>query len=281
METQNLQVLPVPHDYHANVDTSRPFRSVKEAVAVFGERLLLGEFFSSPSPKPPQLLPCYTEQEAETSSPRNKSVISSPSPKPPQLLPCYTEQEAETSSPRNKSVISSPSTSADSHSKESDYVLDSLKKLEAELEETKVELKLLKERESETEVALATLNAELHKNMSKLAQAEAAAAAKAAASSEHHVISSMRSNSEEAEKSVKKDQWSMIRMEDSTSLAQILSIGSQHENQCGYYGNGGKRERNYKMMKKKPIVPLLQDLFSWKKGSSTPLHDWSSPTLYY
>ncbi|XP_062010230.1 WEB family protein At3g51220 [Rosa rugosa] len=253
METQNLQTLPVPHDYHANVDSSRPFRSVKEAVAVFGERLLLGEFFSSPSPKPPQLLPCYTEQEVEISSPRNKSVISS------------------------------PSTSADPHSKESDNVLDSLKKLEAELEETKVELKMLKERESETEVALATLNAELHKNMSKLAQAEAVAAAKAAASSDHHVISSMRSNSEEAEKSAKKDQWSMIRMEDTTTLAQILSISSQHENQCGYYGSGGNRERNYKMMKKKPIVPLLQDLFSWKKGSSTPLHDhiYSSPKLYY
>ncbi|KAL6139529.1 hypothetical protein ACLB2K_057833 [Fragaria x ananassa] len=157
------------------------------------------------------------------------------------------------------------------------------KKLEAELEETKVELKLLKERESETEVALATLNAELHKNMSKLAQAEAAAAGKAAASSDHHAISSMRSNPEEAERNVKKDPWSMIRMDDSTSLAQILSIGSQHKKQYGYYGTGGKRERNYKMMKKKPIVPLLQDLFSWKKGSSTPLHDhiYSSPKLYY
>nr|XP_011468319.1 PREDICTED: WEB family protein At3g51220 [Fragaria vesca subsp. vesca] len=249
METQNLQVVPVPHDYRANVDTSRPFSSVKEAVAVFGERLLLGEFFSpSPSPKPPQLPPFYTMQETETSSSRNKFVIS-------------------------------PSTSADPHSEESDLILDSLKKLEAELEETKVELKLLKERESETEVALATLNAELHKNMSKLAQAEAAAAGKAAASSDHHAISSMRSNPEEAERNVKKDPWSMIRMEDSTSLAQMLTIGSQH----GYYGSGGKRERNYKMMKKKPIVPLLQDLFSWKKGSSTPLHDhiYSSPKLYY
>lgn len=180
-------------------------------------------------------------------------------------------------------ISPSPSSSADPHSKESDHVLDSLKKLEAELEETKVELKLLKERESETEVALATLNAELHKNMSKLAQAEAAAAAKAAASSDNHVIGLMRSNSERAESNVNKDKWSMIRKEDSTSLAQILSIATEHEKECGYYGSGGKRERNYKMMKKKPIVPLLHDCFSRKKSSSTNLHNhmYSSPQLYY
>ncbi|KAA8545479.1 hypothetical protein F0562_020263 [Nyssa sinensis] len=123
-------------DYHSTVDTSRPFTSVKEAVAIFGERFLVGGIYS-PKPSP------FPKQET--------SWKFSPSPKK------MTKDDGD-------------------HT-----VAETLKKLEAELEETKTELKLLKERESETEVALASLNAELHKNMSKLAQAEATAARKAAA----------------------------------------------------------------------------------------------------
>jgi hypothetical protein len=144
-------------------------------------------------------------------------------------------------------------------------LLDTLKKLEAELEETKVELKLLKERESETEVALASLNAELHKNMSKQAEAEAAAAATRAAGFE-------RANSCIREEERKREL--MIRMEDSPTLAQILSLGGE-----GYFG--GKQER--KMMKKKPIIPLVGNLFSRKKRSSSALNSplCSSPILYH
>ncbi|KAE8007954.1 hypothetical protein FH972_004508 [Carpinus fangiana] len=128
-------------DYSSTVDTSSPFRSVKEAVAIFGERLLTGEIYS---PKP------YTANYVPKQETACKYFSPSPTPRP----------KVED----NENVL-----------------FDTLKKLEAELEETKVELKLLKERESETEVALASLNAELHKNMSKQAQAEAAAAATRAA----------------------------------------------------------------------------------------------------
>ncbi|KAK7412018.1 hypothetical protein VNO78_03464 [Psophocarpus tetragonolobus] len=110
----------------SSVDTSRPFSSVKEAVAMFGEGLLVG----APKAK-------ATKRDRELKSKREH------------------EHELE--------------------------LVDIIKKLEAELEQTKVELKQLKERGSETEVALATLNAQLHKNMSKLAQAEAAAAGAMAA----------------------------------------------------------------------------------------------------
>nr|GEX12321.1 ribosome biogenesis protein BOP1 homolog [Tanacetum cinerariifolium] len=136
---------PAAIDYSSNVDTSRAFRSVKEAVEVFGERFLTGEIFS-PSSKPPFTLP---KQEMRS------------------WKPTYSPQ------PSWKSCSSSRETEEESSS----LLATSLKKLETELEETKKELNLLKDRESETEVALASLNAELHKNMSKIAKAEAAEAA--------------------------------------------------------------------------------------------------------
>jgi hypothetical protein len=212
-------------DHSSTVDTSRPFRSVKEAVAIFGERLLAGEIYS---PKP------YNANYV----PRQESTTWKFSPSP--MKPKVEDNEK--------------------------LLLDTLKKLEAELEETKVELKLLKERESETEVALASLNAELHKNMSKQAEAEAAAAATRAAGFE-------RANSCIREEERKREL--MIRMEDSPTLAQILSLGGE-----GYFG--GKQERKM-IMKKKPIIPLVGNLFSRKKRSSSALNSplCSSPRLYH
>ncbi|KAI4296196.1 hypothetical protein L6164_036172 [Bauhinia variegata] len=189
-------------DFSSTVDTSRPFSSVKEAVAIFGERFLAGEIYP---PKP--FMDITTKQDTH-------SQMFSPSPMKP---------KEDNDNNNNKSAFS-----------------DTLKKLEAELEETKVELKLIKEREGETKVALATLNAELHKNISKLVQAD-----------------QIRDNNEEK----KRDQL----IKDSQTLAQIMSLGE----------NYGKR----KVMKKKPIIPLVGDLFSKKKGSATtPLH--ASPFFY-
>lgn len=122
-----------------------------------------------------------------------------------------------------------------------------------------MELKLLKERESETEVAIASLNAELHMNMSKMAQAEAAAAAKAVANRESLVFGGR----EKEEESSKRDL--IMRMENSPTVAHILS---QKE---GSFGGGGGKGR--KKTKKKPIIPLVWDLFSRKKGSSTGIHN--------
>ncbi|XP_027338060.1 WEB family protein At3g51220 [Abrus precatorius] len=220
----------------STVDTSRPFSSVKEAVAIFGERLLLGEIYSStPSPKP-------LRREASwrlSSSTSTPTPTATPTPTPPSPVKSRKEQEKGNSN----------------------SVLETIKKLEAELEETKVELKLLKERGSETEVALATLNAELHKNMSKLAQAEAAAAGKAAAATKTVRFDIGREEIVEVEKE-KKNEY-LRRMEDSgrLKLGEIISLGEKD------HIFGGKKVR-----KQKPIIPLVGDLFFKRKGSSATNH---------
>ncbi|GKE43907.1 hypothetical protein Tco_1471191 [Tanacetum coccineum] len=199
------ETLPPSMDENSMIDTSSPFRSVKEAVAVFGERFLASEIYS-PSPKPTFTLP---KQETPIWK--------------------YTPNS-------NQTLWKSPQSEVD----HSPVFMHTLKKLELELEETKRELNKLKERESETEVALASLNAELHKNMSKIAKAEAEVAGKAAATKKSSI-----------------------------TLAQVLS---------------GVQESKYlnemKVMKKKPIIPLVTDLFMFarKNGKAannsvmSPLH---------
>ncbi|XP_042484512.1 WEB family protein At3g51220-like [Macadamia integrifolia] len=206
-------------DHFFTIDTSRPFRSVKEAVALFGERSLTGGDI-------------YIQKT-------------------------YT-------SPKQARDVE--------HS-----VVNTLKKIEAELKETKRELKLLKEKESETEIALASLNAELHKNMSKMAKAEAEAAAKAV-TTKALVVRKDREDDTIKEEEEKGEKDPTVRTHSSVSLSKILSLGEKED----YYYELTKKQK--KMMKKKPIVPLLGDIFiSRKKGSSTTLHNplYSTSTLKY
>ncbi|KAF8376984.1 hypothetical protein HHK36_030356 [Tetracentron sinense] len=195
------------HD-RSGIDTSRPFRSVKEAVAVLDKRFLAGDIYYSPKP--------YTIPKQDASR------------KP---LP-----------PLSSNILKQPSND------EVDMV-NTLKKLEAELEETKKELKTLKERESETEVAVASLNAELHKNMSKIAKAEATAAGKAVATRALFVQGGYGEDYGILEGAEMRRE-SLVRMERSTSLGQILSLGEKET----FFG-GKKKQRGF--LKKKPIIPLV------------------------
>ncbi|KAI3916832.1 hypothetical protein MKW92_003449 [Papaver armeniacum] len=243
----------------AKVDTSRAFRSVKEAVAIFDERLLAGVFFSS-SPKPQTVSTSFKNQETK---PSKASSIMPASPPPPPQLP----QVLTTAS--NISPIKQKPTEDGNAS-----VKNMLKKLENELEETKRELNLLKERESETEVALATLNAELHKNMAKMAEAEALAAGEKAAlgskrstqlyiggSGDHKYAGSSHEADDIREEITKMERYS-------TSLAEVLSLGEKE----GYFDHFQdkktlKKNKMASIKKEKPIIPLVGDFFSRKKKS--------------
>ncbi|KAI8026353.1 WEB family protein [Camellia lanceoleosa] len=217
----------ITHHHSSTVDTSRPFTSVKEAVAIFGEKLLTGELYSSSNP---------------FSAPKQWN---------------FSLTKAKESDDEDPKTLA-----------------ETLNRLESELKETKTELKLLKERESETEVALASLNAELHKNMSKMAKAEAAAAGNAAAEAV------ARTGSARREEEVRKRDMIVRMEEDKPTLAQVLGIGDEE-------GLFGGRENGRKMMmvkkkKKKPIIPLVGDLFFRKKGSSASLRSslFSSTHVY-
>ncbi|KAI3946427.1 hypothetical protein MKX01_017643 [Papaver californicum] len=233
----------------AKVDTSRAFRSVKEAVAIFDERLLAGVFFSS-SPKPQTVSTNFKNQETQPSShPPLPLVLTTSS-----ISPAIKQKPKEDGNSTVKTM---------------------LKKLEIELEETKRELNLLKKRESEMEIALATLNAELHKNMSKMAKAEAVAAREKAA------VASKRSSQlyigeggdhknlgSSHEDDIREEIMKMERY--STSLAEVLSLGEKE----GYFDHFQdkktlKKNKMANIKKEKPIIPLVGDLFSRKKKNSS------------
>ncbi|CAN0880653.1 hypothetical protein LINGRAHAP2_LOCUS13774 [Linum grandiflorum] len=195
---------------NSSVDTSRPFNSVKEAVAIFGERILAPGIYHS-------TLPTTTSPSSwKSASPFSNHSSSTPT--------------------NNINIVP--------HNQVHD-----LHDLHDEQEETKAELKQLKERGCETEIALASLNAELHKNMSKLALAEAEAARKAA-----------------------DDKMAEVN---SPTLAQILNLGAELESES----NGWNKTKK----KKKPIVPLVGDLFWKKKNDGKSDHNnplYASPNIF-
>ncbi|MQL71153.1 hypothetical protein Taro_003479 [Colocasia esculenta] len=210
------------------VDTSRPFSSVKEAVAVFGERFLAGDVYC-------QKVDVMPKQDASPRPPPSPSPASSPSFA---SLSVQMNQEREI------------------------MMESSLRRLESELEETKRELALLKEREAEMEVAVATLSAELHKNMSRLAEAEAAGAAAAAEAKARktRLGAEVGGGGYGRERPASEVSTSF---EYSSTLAQLLSLGEVED------GFGGRKKGRGPWKKEKPIMPLITDVFSRKKSNSS------------
>ncbi|CAH8256521.1 unnamed protein product [Arabidopsis lyrata] len=271
-----------------HVDTSRPFSSVKEAVAIFGQRIMLPVQTHTLNSKP--VSPIANRSISQTDKPR--SPIASPGLSQTAKLVSPTASPKISQTAKLVSPIASPNISQTASSSSpwkqrsllpsspqgpKDEIMDVLKKLEAEITETKTEVKMLKERESETEVALATLNAELHKNMSKIAKAEADAAGKSAAAMEKSVRFKDTQEKENREDQRRKELMRKMQKE-YPSLAQILD--SNKGDKDGYFAKTKKTKK-----KKKPIIPLVGDFFFFrKKGPATeisgPLYTTSS-TLHF
>lgn len=225
----------------SEVDTTSPFSSVKEAVAVFGERFLASNVSSRRS----------------TSSFAKLDIVRSPIYSLPPPKPLFSA---------NSSPPSLPSSSHFIHERDDDHrhiVLNTLKKLEAELRETKSELKQLKERQSETKMAVATLCLQLQKSMSKLSEIEAV-------EGEASIVAV-----EEKPRRVGIDRWREERIRDREylpTLAQALSLGRMEDE---FDGRG-----KIKLRKRKPIIPLIGDIFPKKKESTEFGSSLYSPSFF-
>lgn len=267
----------------SEVDTTRPFRSVKEAVEVFGDRILSANSYSfktntvlnSSSFKTNANHTVHAPQEPiPAAAPQTQNMLSCETdtiPKPdasPKLTPVPSPPPPFCSSPINKPMYSAPSSphsytsSVSNGEKENEnetetetenIVFSYLRRLELEVAETRKELNALKKRESEMEIALASLNAQLNRNLEKLSEIEA---------SKEEEISVVMGDKRSK---VLSNRWeedmveSAVHYEYLPSLAEALNLRDFGDE----FGFTGKR----KVQKMKPIVPLVGDIFSRKKSS--------------
>jgi pyruvate dehydrogenase E2 component (dihydrolipoamide acetyltransferase) len=278
------------------VDTSRAFRSVKEAVAVFGERILVREAQFRPNgraakevnPRASAVAIAASDVKLERSDGVRASGLLHP--RESYSKPSVTfnaKQEGSSSNntktasnevvPVPKSVsedvpmylvptslpffASSPSLANDdddddeqAERKEADFmVMSTIKKLEEEAARTRQEVSQLKRRLAEMELSMATLNAKLHRALSKVAHMEADNAAAARAS-----IESRRSGD------VALAVWAERRAPSRPQLGHLLRLG-EADREAAVMSGGGRTvaaPARRKVQKQKPIVPLVVPLIN-------------------
>jgi pyruvate dehydrogenase E2 component (dihydrolipoamide acetyltransferase) len=281
----------------AEVDTSRAFRSVKEAVAVFGERIIAREtqvrlgvradhciVRERSSWRDAVAIASSNEKLEGSHGVRPSDLIREIHSNPSTIAVAIAKHEKISSEPvTNLTPVSyaqpmclvplSPPLSAPSPSpahndnkqdrKEGNLmIMSSIKKVEEEATKTRQEALQLKKRLTELELAMANLNAKLHRALSKIAHIEADEAAAARASIQQ------RDNN-----MVALAVWTEPKLEQESPrrpLGHLLSLDDGDEEVIHVQ----KRETptmKRKVQKQKPIVPLVIPLingmlFSKKKG---------------
>ncbi|KAM0827613.1 hypothetical protein ACQ4PT_068083 [Festuca glaucescens] len=253
------------------VDTARPFRSVKEAVAVFGERILVGESNSRYSSNAVVIANATPNAKLEDSGSTSAITLS-----PNAMAEVEVEAEAEAESESTAAIVpmySAPSSPPSFASPRSAYdndddehyrqdeeaglaIMSSIKKLEADVADTRREVVQLRKRGTEMEMAVASLNAQLHRGLSRMAEIEAdkaSAAARRSIGGDTDVTAMVRSE-RWAEKS------GMYSSEYLPSFSHALSLGEFDDDLPG----GGRRRKGQKV---KPIVPLIGDILFSKSFS--------------
>jgi hypothetical protein len=180
-----------------------------------------------------------------------------------EIMPATAPMYSAPSSPPSLTSSPSPMKAASSgHANDRDreagglVVMRSIRKLEAEVAETRQEVAQLRKRENEMEMAVASLNAQLHRGLSKLAEMEAdrAAAARRSIGGDTDVVSTLRS-----------ERWGggdkLGASEYLPSFSHALSLGEIDDAELM-----GSRRR--KAQKVKPIVPLIGDILFSKRKST-------------
>ncbi|XP_024311117.1 uncharacterized protein LOC100841266 [Brachypodium distachyon] len=289
----------------SEVDTSRAFRSVKEAVAVFGERIIaretqvrLGahagqsvvrERGSWPNASAVAALTLKLEGSGGV-KPSGLVIRESPS-KPNAIADAIAKHEASSSKPATNPIMVSASqpmclvpssspfcgssssvTNDDGRQdcKEADLiVMSSIKKIEEEAAKTRQEAVQVKRRLVDLELAMANLHAKLHRVLSKLAHMEADKAAAARASIEQ------RSNNTAAltiwmepkpEQQPRRHQLGhLLSLDDDAGEAEVIHV------------QGKEARKKSKVQKQKPIVPLvvplIHDMLFSKKKKKKSMQD--------
>ena len=278
------------------VDTSRAFRSVKEAVAVFGERILVKQAQIRPNggghgdcrvgrevnPWANDIAVAASNEKLERSDGFRASGLHPRESYSKQSVTFNAKLEGRSSSNNNRTTsnelpvprslsedvpmylvptsppffASSPSLANDDEEqerKEADLmVLSSIKKLEEEAARTRQEVSQLKRRLADMELSMATLNAKLHRALSKVAHMEADNAAAARASIE-------RGRSGDMALAV----WAERRAPSRPQLGHLLRLG-EADREAVVGGGGGRAvvAPARKVQKQKPIVPLVVPLIN-------------------